>query len=244
MKRIIIIAAFIICMVFPGVTAHTQDILQKIDAYRILYEQFTLRLKITSYKNGKVREAAEFDVYIDGNDKSLVIAKKYRTKDMKILYVNENMWVQLPNTRRPIRITPIQRLMGEASNGDVARVSYAEDYSAERLGREEIDGIICEKLKLKAVKKSATYNKILLYVSENDYRPVKAEYFMISGKHYKTSFFEEYSILNNRPVLTKMTIYDELRRNSKTTFEYLNIEEKKLPSRYYNKNYMIHIKGL
>ena len=211
-------------------------ILQKVDSFRVTYQQFLLKLNITTFEQNEKKETALFDVYINGKAKSLVVAKKYKTRRMKILYVGENMWVHLPNTRRPLRITPIQRLMGEASIGDVAKISYAEDYAIEPIGQNVITGILCRKLKLHAKKKSATYHKIILYSRQNDYRPVMAEYYLTSGKHFKTAFFDSYKLIDGKITLEKMTIYDELRPGNKTTFEYLNIEEKKLPAKYFNKN--------
>jgi hypothetical protein len=221
-----------------------ENTLEKIDAFRVPYREFLIRTKIVTYEKDELKETAIFDAYMNGNDKSLVVAKEYKTRGMKLLYVEENMWVQLPNSQRPIRITPIQRLMGEASNGDVARVSLADDYTAEIIGAEKVNGVACHKMQLMAKKKSATYNKIILYVRQEDFRPVKAEYFVISGKHIKTAFFESFRPIAGRTILEKMTIYDELKKDSKTIFEYLKIEEKKIPIKYFNKNYLIHVTDL
>ena len=222
----------------------SSQILNQIDYFRIPFDNFFIRTRITSYENEKIKETAVFDAYFSGPEKSLVIARDYKTKDMKLLYVEENMWVHLPNTHRPIRITPIQRLMGEASNGDVARVNLSGDYDVKRLGLEDLEGVKCMKLQLTARKKSATYHRIILFVKENDYRSVKAEFFLLSGKHFKTAFYEEYRMVAGRMILSKMTIIDVIQKNQKTVFEYILLEEKALPSRYFNKNYLIHIKDL
>lgn len=220
------------------------NLLEKIDKYRVPYKEFLVRTKIATYQNDELKETAVFDAYMSGNDKSLVVAKEYKTKGMKLLYVEENLWIQLPTSRRPIRITPIQRLMGEASNGDVARVSLADDYSAEIVGSEIIDGKDCHKMLLMAKKKSATYHKIILYSRKQDYQPVKAEYYVISGKHIKTAFFNKFMFLAGKTILQQMTIYDELKKENKTVFEYTKIEEKQLPVRYFNKNYLINVRDL
>lgn len=235
-------------MFFPFLSLVDMDasrmILNKIDAFRIPYRDFLIQTIITSYEHGKVKEKAVFDAYISGPEKSLVIARQYKTRDMKILYVDEKMWVHLPYTHRPIRITPIQRLMGEASNGDVARVGFGEDYSAELAGTEMIQGVPCRKILLIAKKPSATYYRILLFVRETDYRPVKADFHLLSEKHFKTAYYESFRLVGNKQILEKMTIYDALRNWKKTTFEYVKIEEKRIPVKYFNKNYLIHVRGL
>ncbi len=221
-----------------------ESILTKIDAYRIPYRDFLIRTKITSFEHDEEKETALFDVYVSGLNKSLAIAKKYRTRGMKILYVDENMWVQLPNTHRPIRITPIQRLLGEASNGDIAMVSFAEDYEAEDTGPQKVEGTNCRRLLLSAKKKSATYHKIVLYVREGDFRPVKAEFYLLSGKHFKTAYYTEFKPFDGKVLLSKMLIVDEQQKWKKTAIETISIEPVTLPARYFSKNNLVHIQGL
>jgi hypothetical protein len=220
------------------------SILEKIDAYRIPYQDFLIRTKITSFEHDKEIEAALFDVYVSGLNKSLAIARKYRTRGMKILYVDENMWVQLPNTHRPIRITPIQRLLGEASNGDIAMVSLAADYEAEDDGFQKIDGTDCRRLILSAKKKSATYNKIVLYAGKDDFRLKKAEFYLLSGKHFKTAHYVDFKPFDGKVLLSKMVIVDEQQKWKRTAVEYISIEPVTLPARYFNKNNLVHVKGL
>jgi hypothetical protein len=222
----------------------SESILEKIDAYRIPYQDFLIRTKITSFEHDEERETALFDVYVSGLNKSLAIARKYRTRGMKILYVDENMWVQLPNTHRPIRITPIQRLLGEASNGDIAMVSFASDYGAEDAGYQEMDGTDCRKLLLSAKKKSATYNKIMLYVRAADFRLVKAEFYLLSGKHFKTAYYTDFKPFDGKVLLSKMLIVDEQQKWKRTTIETISVEPVTLPARYFNKNNLVHVKGL
>ena len=244
MKKAVIAVALLLSVAMFSQTNDSQEILRKIDRYRIPYKKFLIRTKITSYNGNKVKETAVFDTYIDGEDKSLVIAKEYKNKGMKILYVDEKMWVHLANSSRPIRITPIQRLMGQASNGDVARVSYVAEYIVKAVNGVRLGEHTCYRLFLKAKSPSSTYHKIILYVRKKDYRPLKAEFYLLSGKHFKTAVFTAFEPFHGKVLLKKMTIYDELRTDMKTIFEYTLIEEKELPARYYNKNYLIHVQGL
>ena len=163
---------------------------------------------------------------------------------MRILYVEDNMWVHVPNSRRPIRITPIQRLIGQASNGDVVEVSYSRNYMAENAGLDTLSGVPCLRLRLEAKRKSATYRTIVLWVRQDDDRPVKAEFYLVSRKHLKTAYFEKYAEIRGKPILTQMTIYDEVRKQSRTTFEYSHIEPRILPAKYFNKDYLVHVRGL
>ena len=78
--------------------------------------------------------------------------------------LGDDMWIYLPDTSRPIRITPLERLSGNASNGDVARTNYAVDYDAVYLRTETAGGAECHVLELTARRKGATYRRILYWL--------------------------------------------------------------------------------
>jgi hypothetical protein len=239
-----IVIGFIIFLSIPVLSQDSDSLIQRIDAYRVPFEQFYIRTRLTAYIDEKVDETAVYDAYMDGVEKSLVIQKEGMNRDMMILYSEEKLWLHLPGSRRPIRITPIQRLMGQASNGDIARVSYGEDYRAESKGMVTVQDIPCLQILLTVQKKSATYPRIVLYVRQKDCRPVEAEFYLLSGKHYKTATYDRYGISNGKILLEKMTIYDEVRKGRRTIFEYEGIREKKIAVKYFNKNYLVHVTDL
>jgi hypothetical protein len=217
------------------------EILRKVDAFRAPYPEFVVRVRVTSFEKGRIRETGLFDAYISGPEKSLIIAREHVNRGMKLLYVREDMWVHLPDTHRPLRITPMQRMMGEASNGDIARLSLTEDYTAEESGLEEAEGRSRRRIVLTAVRESAPYHRIVLWVRAENYRAEKAEFYLPSGKRFKTARYEEYKPLEGRLILTKMTISDDLRRGRETTLEYLSFEKRTIPARYFNKNGLVEL---
>lgn len=118
-------------MVWPalGRAEDAAKILEKIDGYRQMENDFYLDIKISDYENDTLKEEATFASYFSGNDKSLLICTHGKNKGMKVLMKGEDMWVNLSGSKRGLRITPMQRLMGQASNGDVAKVSFSLDYT-------------------------------------------------------------------------------------------------------------------
>jgi hypothetical protein len=230
----------------PAQTAAAESaaILRKLDAFRAPYPEFFLRVRLTSYVGDRIEETAVFDAYISGSEKSLVVAREHANRGMKLLYVREDMWIHLPDTHRPLRITPIQRLMGEASNGDIARLTLAEDYSAEDAGPVLEDGTACRRIVLTAARESAPYPRVVLRVRAEDFRPLVAEFFLPSGKRFKTARYEEYKPLEGRMILTRLTIRDDLRGNRATTLEYSSFEKKTIPVRFFNKNALADLNPL
>ena len=48
------------------------------------------------------------------------------------------MWYGKKGLRKPVSISPQQRLSGEAANGDIAAVHYARDYAPSFVGDAQV----------------------------------------------------------------------------------------------------------
>jgi outer membrane lipoprotein-sorting protein len=193
-------------------------LLRQSDAVRNGWPSFVVRVKITNFEAGKPDEQDLFEVSQKGTEKTYVEFLSPRDKGRRLLMLGDDMWIYLPDTSRPIRITPLERLSGNASNGDVARTNYAVDYDAVYLRTETAGGAECHVLELTARRKGATYRRILYWLRATDARPVKAEYFLASGKHTKSATFDEYQQVGGRVLLRRLTIYDQIRKNSDRMF--------------------------
>lgn len=140
----------------------------------------------------------------------------------------------LPAGYQPPRADhPAQCLTGDASNGDVARTNYAEDYSPVYLRTEKVGTIECYVLESKAKRKGATYQRIDYWIRTEDARPVRAEFYLTSGKLIKSATFDEYLESNGKPLLRKLTLYDEIRHNSHSVLEYSSAAPRELPDKLF-----------
>jgi outer membrane lipoprotein-sorting protein len=218
----------------PQSAPDAQAILKRSDAARNAWESFVLRVKITNYEDGKSDEEHLFQVYQKGTEKTYVEFLSPRDKGRHMLMLGDDMWIYLPDTKRPIRITPMERLTGNASNGDVARTNYAVDYDAGWVRNEQVNGVRCHVLELTARRKGATYRRILLWVRADNARPVKGDYFLASGKHIKSATFDEYITVQGQTLLRRMTIYDQVRKNSRSVIEYSGYTPRELPDRMFH----------
>ena len=123
-------------------------LLKQADAARTGWPSFTNKVKITNFEQGQAGEEHLFQVFIKGGEKTYVEFLSPREKGRHLLMLGDDMWIFLPDTRRPVRITPLERLAGNASNGDVARTSYAADYDAAYLRQEPVLGVPSHVLEL------------------------------------------------------------------------------------------------
>ena len=162
-------------------------------------------------------------------------------KGRLLLMTEDNVWIHIPGTRNPIRLTPQQRLMGQASNGDIARMNFASDYNGTLLGYQKIDGHQCFHLLLMAKKNSTTYQKIEYFVATENYKPVKAIYFAKSGKILKEGHFDKFAKFQNSLKVSEHTIKDKIKTNEYTILRYSKMKFESLPDFYFNKNYLKRI---
>jgi|GEM_PF-341228 len=132
----------------------------------------------------------DYDIAVrDGRALAMTTAPR-RYRGEKILIASRAMWYAKPGLRKPVSISPQQRLVGEAANGDIAATQYARDYTPEYLGGAELDGTPCHKLRLTAATDGATYEAILYYLDKRSRLAVRAEFLTASGMPLKVAHFE------------------------------------------------------
>jgi outer membrane lipoprotein-sorting protein len=227
----------LVSLLFAAAAAATPDpqaLLKQSDAVRNGWPSFVVRVKITNFEAGKPDEENLFEVSQKGAEKTYVEFLSPRDKGRHLLMLGDDMWIYLPDTSRPIRITPLERLSGNASNGDVARTNYAIDYDATYLRTEKASGVECYVLELAARRKGATYRRIHYWLRVSDARPIKADFFLASGKHTKSATFDEYQQLDGRMLLRQLTIYNQIRKNSRSVMEYSGFAPRNLPDRIFH----------
>jgi outer membrane lipoprotein-sorting protein len=223
----------------PATTSTTPDavaLLKQSDQFRNAWPSFITKLKISNFETGKQDEQHDYLVYNKGGEKIYVDFQSPQEKGRHLLMLADDMWIYLPDTSRAVRITPLQRLTGNASNGDVARTNYAADYDATYLRNETVDGIDCHVLELQAKRKGATYHKIDYWLRAGTARPVKADLFVISGKKIKSTTFDQYQEVGGYTVIKQMTIQDDIRKNSRSVIEYLQFTPRDLPDKMFHQS--------
>jgi hypothetical protein len=70
-------------------------------------------------------------------------------------------------------------------------------------------------------------------VRVQDARPLRAEFYLTSGKHIKSATFDEYIQSNGKSLLHKLTLYDEIRHNSHSVLEYNGAAPRDLPDKLF-----------
>ena len=213
-----------------SVEVDATTVLEKVDAYRNFKGQsFAFDLTLISQSPNKDDSSFGMKALIHDSHTSLITYETPVKEKGKALLMNgRNLWFFTPKNRKPIKITPQQRLLGEASNGDVASTDFSKDYVPTILKEEDIEGQSYTVLELNASEDSlAAYKKLHLWVSSDSYKPFKAMFFAPSGKHLKTAFYEKYETLpylNNKLQLTEIRIVNAVQEGKSTIMRYENFQ--------------------
>jgi hypothetical protein len=215
------------------------EIVKRADLVRGPADPFTLKMDVTAYRGSKVLNSTSVLVNTHDFSRSLVeFVAPPRDAGRKLLRVSENMWVRIPASRRAIRITPQQRLLGQASNADVMGTNYASDYSSKLLGEEEVtshDGAKVNCYKLELVKKTvaASYYRLIYWVDKASYRPVRTEFYTQTGKLIKYAQFGKFGNALGAVRPGRVVIVNAVNADEYTVLDILEYGNSRLPVAQY-----------
>jgi hypothetical protein len=211
--------------------AEVQKWLEAVDASRQAFDEAVIRAKATQIVDGREQSSAEFEIYVKGRDKALIVFRDRKNNGRKVLTVGKRMWLIVPGTTHPVPITPNQRLLGGASFGDVAKLRFGDDYDAvAREGTVEVEGRTCLLLDLTAKDPSSPYPKVTLLLDAADHLARKIVFFLPSGKEAKEALITSYGKAEGHTIITEMDIRELLGRESGavTRLQYLDYRPAKL----------------
>lgn len=226
-----------------------QEILKKADEYRNFRgKSFAFDLTLQSIEPGETAKTFQMRAEILNSHTSLIVYTGPASERGKALLMEgTNLWFQSPTNSKPIRITPQQRLLGEASNGDVASTDFSGDYVPAILSAQEVvEGVLSYKLELTAKPDSlAAYKKIHFWVNEKNFAPIKADFFAASGKMLKTAYyksFEKITAAANKPQLVELEIVNAVSAEKRTTMRYSNFSVTEFPASRFTPAYLQRVR--
>ncbi|RXE94945.1 outer membrane lipoprotein-sorting protein [Pseudoalteromonas sp. PS5] len=206
------------------------DALNQADQFRSKYDNAKVAIKVSQYEAEQLLTVREFDVYTQSQQRALVIYKSKSELGQKVLMKGNDYWMFLPKSRRPIRITPMQKLLGEAAIGDIATMRWSDDYQVVT-HHHNAQGI---EMTLQAKHEKVSYQTIKLLVAKENFFPKQAEMFLNSGRLAKTVNF---TARGDR--VGSMLIRDKVQRNKMTQVEYQDFEAVTLSEKFFNPQMLI-----
>jgi len=209
------------------------------DLIRFPAEGFQVDVSIATIQQGKPAETRIYRVLSKGNENTVVmVVEPAAERGQIILMKGRDLWVFMPEVSQPVRISLAQRLTGQVANGDLARANFAGDYTPRVLRREMIDGEEHAVLELVAVDRSVTYQRVVYWVNQKSFAPLKAEFYSLSNRLLKKCRYENYQMMAGKLRPTRLVMEDALRGNEQSVLEYSAMRLRDLPDRVFTKEYL------
>lgn len=238
-SRLIVMLFICFATSSSGIAAELTDhaILKNADEARGNTEGVAWEVSVTAKEGDRVSDIT-YDVHTRGFDIFASTLAPPKHKDDKILMLKGYMWFFKPGLSKPVPLSNRQRLIGNAAYGDIAATNYSEDYEAKRRPDEDVGGERCYVFDLKARTFQDTYDRIVYWVSQARLVGVKADYYTISGKKFKSSTMEYVNKVINgaqsRPFISKLTINDELMTSDTTVLRFQKPRIQPAPDSLFN----------
>lgn len=217
----------LVAMALLAAAPDASTILRRSDR-AILGETAKYSLRMTVARQGKPDRVVEMKGFKSGDDKGMVrYTAPAKERGTAYLRDGESTWLYIPSGEKVVRVGAKQNFGGgDFSNADIFRLSLVKDYDPTLVGEEEIEGVRCSKLDLKAKDRKVAYDRVLLWVrTDGTFFPVRAEYFTISGKKLKWLTIANVARLGSRERPTELAMENALERGARTTLRFLEIQD-------------------
>ncbi len=128
----------LLAMLLAGADADTHTPAQAVDAHALLVRADTPRqqylnakvsVRATLVRGDKPETVSELELYIGDEDHQLVLFKDSKAKGRKFLMRGDKSWLLVPGSKHPVAISANQRMLGNISFADLARINLATDYT-------------------------------------------------------------------------------------------------------------------
>ena len=221
------------------------DLLKAADRFRMSADNLQVETQINVINaDGSPDKERRYTVFAQAERQSLVLMRSPAEQGQKVLMLGDDFWLLMPQSQRPLRITPMQKLLGDASTGDIATMSWADDYSGKLLGEEVCAASAhapaqpCWHLSLNARRAGVTYQRIELWLGKVKHQPLKADLYVLSDKLAKQANFV-FDHPATPTLVTEMVLTDQVSNHKTTHVRYLSRKVRQVPPNWLNPMFLV-----
>lgn len=228
-----------------------QEIVSRADAVRNPEKPFRGTTTLTEYKAGQPVNRNVLLIFskIDPATHQFFNLVRYidPPRDAgKMVLLGHVLWFYDPASKTSVRISPQQRLTGQAAIGDVLTVNLAVDYTATLVGPESIEDATHAQrqtfhLDMKAANDNATYNRVEYWVEQGSYRPIKAKFYSDSGRLLKILYYRNFAQRLGADRPGGAVIIDAVDSSLATTVEFSDSKFQDIPDVWFQRDYLPHL---
>lgn len=232
---------------------YAKEVLEKSDEIRNPDKPFAVTLKLEEYKGGVLGDTMELIVHSkketgSGEYRSLALfVKPLRDKNKLMLRNGNEIWFYDPAASNSIRLSPQQRLLGQASIGDVMVTNFSLDYFSKIIDDEIIKDANRKSRKaihmeLEAKTDSANYGKIDYWLDSENYQPIKAKFYAASGKLMKIAYYRSYKQQLGKKRPAEVLVIDGIDTKKVTRIKMSDYRYVDLPNAMFQRSYLPRFK--
>ena len=233
----------------PATPKTGQEILAEADRVRNPGQPFRVQNTLVEYRDGQPQDKLVLNIF----SKESATTHQFRNLARYVSPARDNgklflmdgkvMWFYDPASSASIRISPQQRLLGQASNGDVLTVNLARDYSAQLLGEEKIQDanrkdVECWRLELTQATEGAVYSKIDYWIEKATFLAVKGRFYSDSGRLLKIIYYTNYQPALGGMRASEALILDEVDRSVVTKMSFSDYRAAEIPESWFQRDYL------
>src|SRR4030042_5202924 len=206
------------------------SLIRDIEKNQHLPFSFVAKIKVSSYKDNNLRTSVTMELRGMGLNKSL---GRFLTPEVDrgkaVLMVNEGYWFYFPKTRKAIKISSRQTLLGDAYIGDVVKPPIIKNYNIKLLKniKEKRDTIYIIELVAKEAAK-VPYHKIIVHYSPLKKIILYEELYSESNIMLKKAYYSNHIAFGNILFPEIVKIENTIQKNQYTVVEFMHIKEKEL----------------
>ena len=109
----------LLCATLAAAASHAADdvpaLLKAADRYRTGQDNLQVETHISVLNHdGSPDKERRYTVFVQEQHKSLVLMRSPAEAGQKVLMLGDDFWLLMPGSQRPLRITPSQKLLGDA----------------------------------------------------------------------------------------------------------------------------------
>lgn len=142
-------------------------------------------------------------------------------RGQRILLTNEGYWLVMPGGKNAVRLNQLQRLLGQASFGDVGRLRFADDYDVQDVTALSSGLLI---YRLVAHDRANPYRSVLLTIDAANRCPIEARFMYPSGKTFKDVRFGPPSHADGQFMIRETRFVDQADPSRYSLIRYTDLE--------------------
>jgi len=187
-KKLSFIFLLIVSLACPVFALDGKIILEQVDRNLNPASYETYRKLINIEPDGRKKEYTLFSVK-KGQDKvAALFLAPASDKGRSTLRVGDNMWLNIPNISKPIRITSLQSVVGGVfNNADILQLDYTAEYDVEKVEEKGNEYL----LYLRAKTKTVAYDRLRMWADKDKKLPTKIECLTEAKMLIKTLYFKD-----------------------------------------------------